>query len=84
MIELVCGKEKWRVTIEKAQSILHIQKAMGGGWRLPDNYQLNSDGTISRTSKVTRKGKAEAEGTIESGLASEQAEVSHGDGSSEG
>ena len=84
MITLECGKQRWTVTEERATSILKIQKAIGGAWSLPVNYELSKDGTIIRTNKTTGKGRASEERDSQRDMASEPTEVSHGDSITEG
>ena len=84
MITLECGKEKYTVTIDRATSLLKIQKEMRlTGWQLPPNY-IFKDGVIIRTSQGISKGKAKTKGDRERDIPPGPAKVSHGDDNPKG
>jgi len=61
MITLICGDKKWKVSTERAESILRNPLNKKAGWELPANYELNKDGRITRI-KTSYKRQAEREG----------------------
>lgn len=83
MITLICGEQRWRVSIQHAERVLKIQSKIGGDWQLPENYTF-ANGTISRTDQTLSEGKASQKRAAKSNLAPEQAEVPHGDDTDKG
>lgn len=80
MITLICGKKKWEVTIERAESVLRNPLNKLTGWELPSNYELK-DGRIRRTEKTDR-GQATPKGDKHGNTPRVKAEIPHGDSSS--
>lgn len=84
MITLVCGDSRWTVSVERAESILKIQKAIGGDWQLPDTHEQLRDGTIVRRIKTAGRVKAVQKGDSKRDVAPESPEVPHADDTNEG
>lgn len=83
MVILICGEQTLETTEQNAQSLLYIQKGMGiKGWQLPEDspYDFVDNALIKRANKKDCRGKRKSKGDSGGGEPSEQAEVSHRDG----
>lgn len=86
MITLVCGKQKLKVSIKKAEAILHIQKEMKhGDWELSEDssYEYINNALIKRANTGDCKEPTKKKSTPKSNEARAETEVSHGDNTPE-